>query len=128
MLLGMDTNFSKFIAQDDSGEGDAIEDARNGVASNSPFMALVSAFVHFILTQCVALLFSLTVKSMSFYLDGMPAAYYQIVVIMNRVVWFLGYFIYLYSMVLIFSSAFAIFRATTWYELYIRNFTKKTDP
>ncbi len=73
-------------------------------------------------------LFSLTVKSMSFYLDGMPAAYYQIVVIMNRVVWFLGYFIYLYSMVLIFSSAFAIFRATTWYELYIRNFTKKTDP
>lgn len=53
---------------------------------------------------------------------------YQIVVIMNRVVWFLGYFIYLYSMVLIFSSAFAIFRATTWYELYIRNFTKKTDP
>ncbi len=107
VFLGMDTGFSKFMARAEEGK-------------KSPFMILVSAFVHFIVVQCAALLYSLTMKSLSFTLEGMPAWYYQLVFFGNRVFWFLGYFLFVYAIVLIFSATFAIFRATKWYGLYVQ--------
>ena len=105
VFLGMDSGFSRFLA---SGDGDKI----------SPFMALVTAFAHFIITQAVAVIIALTVKSAYFQIDGLPEAYYDFMYVANRVVWFFGYFIYMYSMVQIFSAVFAIFRATRWFEMY----------
>lgn len=105
VFLGMDSGFSRFLA---------------GAEENkiSPFMTLVSAFAHFIITQAVAVIVALTVKSASFYVEGMPSLYYEVVFVMNRVAWFVGYFIYMYSMVQVFSAVFAIFRATSWFEMY----------
>jgi len=118
VFLGMDSGFSKMLAG-------------TGKAKVSPFMALVSAFVHFILTQAVAVIFALTVKSAFFQVDGMPEIYYDVVFVLNRIVWFVGYFIYMYSMVQIFSAVFAIFRATRWYEFYVeksaQNSTERKD-
>lgn len=106
VFLGMDTGFSKLLAE-------------KGSASTTPFMALVSAFVHFIIVQAIALIVALTMKSAYFQLDGMPDLYYEVIYILNRVVWFVGYFIYIYAMVLIFSAVFSIFRATRWFEVYV---------
>ncbi|AWA40507.1 hypothetical protein ACTJK3_24915 [Pseudomonas sp. 22105] len=106
VFLGMDSGFSKMLAG-------------KGKSDVSPFMALVSAFVHFILTQAVAVIVALTVKSAFFQVDGMPDIYYSMVFVLNRIAWFVGYFIYMYSMVQIFSAVFAIFRATRWYEFYV---------
>lgn len=105
VFLGMDSGFSRFLA---SGDGDKV----------SPFMALVTAFAHFIITQAIAVIIALTVKSAYFRVDGMPLVYYDFVYVANRVVWFVGYFVYMYSMVQIFSAVFAIFRATRWFEMY----------
>jgi hypothetical protein len=105
VFLGMDSGFSRFLA---GGEAGKI----------SPFMALVSAFAHFIITQAIAVIIALTVKSAYFQIDGLPEVYYDVVYVLNRVAWFVGYFIYMYSMVQIFSAVFAIFRATCWFEMY----------
>jgi hypothetical protein len=105
VFLGMDSGFSRFLVDSDEGQ-------------ISPFMALVSAFAHFIITQAVAVIVALTVKSAYFDVDGLPEIYYQVVYVLNRVVWFIGYFIYMYSMVQVFSAVFAIFRATSWFEKY----------
>lgn len=113
VFLGMDSGFSRFLAGSEE----------NKV---SPFMTLVSAFAHFIITQAVAVIVALTVKSAYFQVDGLPEVYYDIVYVGNRVVWFVGYFIYMYSMVQIFSAVFAIFRATDWFEKYAGNDKKKT--
>jgi len=106
VFLGMDSGFCRFLAGEVEGK-------------TSPFMQLVSAFVHFILTQCFAVIIALTVKSAFFQVGGLPEYYYDVVYVLNRVVWFVGYFVYMYSMVQTFSAVFAIFRATRWYELYI---------
>jgi hypothetical protein len=113
VFLGMDSGFSRFLADD---EGTKI----------SPFMALVSAFAHFIITQAVAVIIALTIKSAYFHVDGMPSGYYDFISVANRLVWFFGYFVYMYSMVQIFSAVFAIFRATCWFELYAKK-DKKND-
>lgn len=106
VFLSMDSGFSKFLAGAGSG----------GV---SPFSALVSAFVHFIVVQAAALIFALTVKSSFFVLPGLPDMYYKAVDVGNKVVWFFGYFIFMYAIVLVFSAVFAVFRAAQWYEQYI---------
>lgn len=106
VFLGMDTGFSKLLA----GKGNA---------AITPFMALVSAFVHFIVVQAIALIVALTMKSAYFQIDGMPDFYYDAIYVVNRVVWFLGYFMYMYAMVLVFSAVFSIFRATRWFEAYV---------
>lgn len=106
VFLGMDSGFSKFIAEP-------------GKTKYSPFMALVAAFVHFIVVQAVALLVAMTIKSLQVRLDGMPDLYYEIIWYGNRVFWFFGYFLYVYSLIQIFSATFAIFRASRWYESYV---------
>lgn len=106
VFLGMDTGFSKILAEKDDEE-------------TTPFLGLVSAFVHFIVIQAIALIAALTMKSAYFRVDGMPEIYYQVIYVLNRVVWFAGYFLYMYALILVFSAVFSIFRATKWYGLYI---------
>ncbi|MGC8102654.1 hypothetical protein [Metapseudomonas otitidis] len=107
VFLGMDSGFSRFIAERSS-------------KPVSPFMSLVSAFVHFIVMQAIALLFALTVKSLQFTVAGLPDWYYQLVHYGNKVFWFLGYLIFMYSIILVFSATFAIYRASKWYEDYVQ--------
>ncbi|WP_281686064.1 hypothetical protein [Pseudomonas citronellolis] len=108
VFLGMDSGFSRFIAKKSS-------------AKVSPFMSLVSAFVHFIVMQALSLLLALTFKSLQFTVPGLPGWYYQIVHYGNRFFWFLGYLIFMYSIVLVFSATFAIFRASRWYEAFVQS-------
>ncbi|MBM2721249.1 hypothetical protein IPC1347_29755 [Pseudomonas aeruginosa] len=107
VFLGMDSGFSRFMA-------------KRSKVSVSPFMSLVSAFVHFIVMQAIALIFALTLKSLHFSIAGLPQWYYQAVYWGNRFFWFLAYLAFMYSVVLVFSATFAIFRASRWYEAFVQ--------
>lgn len=112
VFLGMDSGFSRFLASDPYEEV-------------SPLTALVTAFVHFVITQAMAVLLAITMKSANFVIVGMPEWYYDGMFYLNKIAWFLGFAIYMYAMLQIFSATFAIFRATGWYQSYIRSSLEK---
>lgn len=107
VFLSMDAGFSKII----TGQ------RKNSKAS--PFMTLVSSFVHFITVQTLAFIYALTAKSLYVSVDGLPNWYYQALPILNLIGGALGYFLFIYAMLLILGATFAIFRYSTWYEKYI---------
>lgn len=113
VFLGMDSGFSKIIAGEEDGK-------------RSPYGGLVSAFVHFIIVQAIAFILALTHKSLFFTLDFAPNWWDSLVQFGNPIFWFIGYLIYMYSVTQIIAAAFAVLRASNWYESYI-SATKKAE-
>lgn len=107
VFLSMDSGFSKFIA----GSKDPNKP--------SPFITLISSFTHFIVVQVIALAYALSAKSLYFPVNWLPDWYYQALPLLNLIGGALGYFAFLYAIMLILGATFAIFRISGWYEMYI---------
>lgn len=107
VFLSMDSGFSKVIA----GQG--------GKKKTSPFISLVTAFVHFIVVQALAFVYALTARSLYVRVDWLPSIYYEVLPYLNLLGGFVGYFLFLYSVFLVLGATFSIFRASSWYESYI---------
>jgi hypothetical protein len=107
VFLSMDSGFSRSIA------------GKSARKKASPFMALVTSFVHFIVIQVFAFVYALTAKSFYIRVDGLPEIYYRLLPIFNLIGGALGYFLFLYAIFLVLGATFAIFRSSTWYEMYI---------
>lgn len=108
VFLGMDSGFSKLIAGKKDGK-------------TSPFGGLVSAFLHFIVVQSLAFIIALTHKSLAFSSDVFPNWWSDLLKIANPAAWFVSYLIYMYSVTQIVAAAFAVFRASSWYEMHIES-------
>ncbi|MBC7201808.1 MAG: hypothetical protein H5U32_21630 [Pseudomonas balearica] len=113
VFLSMDSGFSKFIAGS----------KRNNIPS--PFMGLVSSFAHFIIVQVIAFVYAITAKSLYVSVAGLPDWYYRYLPALNVVGGALGYFLFLYAIMLVLGATFAIFRISTWYEMFISTLKKQ---
>lgn len=107
VFLSMDSGFSKFIA------------GKTKTGKPSPFMELIASFVHFITIQALAFLYALTAKSLYFWMPGLPEWYYISLPYLNGVAGAIGYFLFLYSIFLVLSATFVIFRSSRWYDMYM---------
>lgn len=114
VFLGMDSKFSSVIAGGDEGEA-------------SPFLQLIASFVHFVVVQVLALIAALLAKSTFFYVDGLPAWYYQIVVVLRPIIWFLGFGVFVYAVFSMLAATFTIFRTTQWYDTFIVSVSDDED-
>ncbi|WP_223534666.1 hypothetical protein J3P80_01720 [Pseudomonas sp. D2-30] len=115
VFMSMDSGFSKIIA------------GGSKPKSPSPFLSLISSFVHFILVQTIALFYALISKSLSFTLPNMPEWYYRIMSFMTPVAGAIGFLIFIYAIMLVVAATFSIFRSSKWFEAYIDQLNTETD-
>ncbi len=113
VFLSMDSGFSKFIA------------GSNKKHVPSPFMGLVSSFAHFIIIQVIAFVYAITAKSLYVTVAGLPEWYYRALPTLNMISGAIGYFLFLYAIMLVLGATFAIFRISTWYEMFISALKEK---
>lgn len=115
VFMSMDSGFSKIIA------------GGSKPKSPSPFLSLISSFVHFILVQTIALFYALISKSLSFTLPNMPEWYYKIMSFMTPVAGAIGFLIFIYAIMLVVAATFSIFRSSKWFEAYIDQLNTEAD-
>jgi len=95
------SKFMEVIAGDDPDED-----------GDSPFMTINATFLHFIIIQAIALIFSIIALAWN-YSTG-PVA-------------FIGFFLFSYALTISIAAAFAILRLAKWYDNFITNERKKND-
>jgi len=93
---------------------------------HSPFMGMSSSLFHFIFIQILALIAAILCKGLyvevpSFlkYLIGLlniPLKTY--IGLSQNVFWFLGFLLFMYSIISAIAVAFTIFRLTRWFDLF----------
>lgn len=107
VFMSMDSGFSKIIA------------GGSTTKNPSPFLSLISSFVHFILVQAVALIYALISKSLSFALPNMPGWYYNAMSVLTPIAGAIGFLLFIYAVMLVVAATFSIFRSSKWFESYI---------
>ena len=100
--------------------------AKKDSTGNSPYLNVVSSFLHFVIVQILALIFSLTANSMGA-IDALN------IETTNRspcisffwfIIGFIGYGSFLYSLFLAFAVSFALYRLAS---IYVEFETRQTD-
>ena len=95
----------------------------------SPFLELNGAFVHFIVFQLIALLVALFRKAYDFPIskDSTILEYFgngvSYVLITGN---FLGYWVFVYALILSLAATFALLRVGHWYDLYQTSMKKSS--
>lgn len=115
VFMSMDSGFSKVIA------------GGSKPKSPSPFLSLISSFVHFILVQAIALIYALISKSLNFTLSNMPEWYYRAMSFMTPAAGAVGFLIFIYAITLVVAATFSIFRSSKWFEAYIDQLNEDPD-
>lgn len=90
--------------------------APNETKEHSPYMGLVNTFMHFVLVQACALLWSLIADALHFDLPWNQVA--KITRYFGLVGDFLGFWMFLYGLCLSVAAVIAIFDMTSWYDGY----------
>lgn len=75
----------------------------------SPFMQVNAAFVHFMLLQVLSLMVALFFKA---YASGTSG-------VMRDIGSFIGFSIFVYSVLCVLAATFAVLRVSSWYELHV---------
>lgn len=82
----------------------------------SPYLKTASIFLHFLTIQLVALLFSLLAKSA--YKLSAPPWFTSINEFIRPVFWGLGYFLFLYALMVVLAASLGVFEVVRWYDDY----------
>ncbi|MBE0672639.1 MAG: hypothetical protein IH588_18845 [Anaerolineales bacterium] len=102
--------------------------AKEETEERSVYIHASSTFLHFIILQVLALLTALIARSMFFTVDetnvlvvklgriGVDA--YNIFWIMAHIGCFVGYWLFIYSLLAALAAAMAVFRVSSWYDIY----------
>ena len=110
----------------------AAEDPKSDNAP-SLFMEVSSIFLHFILFQGLALLAALIAQGLGFALADVPYARSLLIrhpsipvllAIGRWAGWFVGYWLFLYSLVMALAAAVSVFELSKWFEDYQREYGK----
>lgn len=107
IFLGLgDEQFRAILAEKDKNE------------TNSPYTLVSSTFVHFILVQCLGIIFALLSKSMAYQPTWLSDEYMSYFTYITPIFWGIGYLFLLYAITSMIAVVMAIFRCTKWYEKY----------
>lgn len=80
----------------------------------SPFLRAAAVFLHFLLVQFLATMAALVAKSASTVVA--PIMLESIVQFLAPGFWFLGFFLFIYALVLIVAAGFAVFEVVNWFD------------
>lgn len=107
-----DEKFRGFLAGKEEDEDDDVQ---------SPFLALNGAFVHFIIFQVLALFFALFRKAYDFPIsedNPMIGFFGDSLSCLVGFGNFIGYWVFVYALVLSLAATFALLRVGNWYDIY----------
>ncbi|MGP7732851.1 hypothetical protein [Oceanimonas smirnovii] len=96
-----------------------VEDGDDGV---SPFMEVNAAFCHFIVLQLLSIFAAIIASAYDITLSNdnifivFLGEYFHFFV---KLGFFIGFFIFIYSLLTALSAVLALFRVASWYDLYI---------
>ncbi|MCL1076501.1 hypothetical protein [Shewanella dokdonensis] len=127
MAIG-DDDFRKLIAGSEMNQPNQNSNEENGKVSS--YMQVNSAFVHFILLQMLAIFCAVLAKAYYFplpkdhWLLGIFGHdFYKLCLVGD----FIGYFIFVYSLMSAVAATMAIFRVSSWYDMYRTNELNKSN-
>lgn len=112
LFLGYGTEqFRRFMAKKGKGE------------ETPPYLAVVTTFVHFSVMQTLAIFIALVSINLNAfpYLDISNNTRELVVLILWGILGFIGYFMFLYSLILVFSVSFSLYRLADWYVRFEAN-------
>ena len=89
----------------------------NQEAKPSALISVSSSFVHFMLLQLLSLFIAIVFQSLDFYVPW-PVSIRTIVTIFNAIFSAIGYLIFLYSIATMVAAVLAVFRMTSWFEIF----------
>jgi hypothetical protein len=108
MLLSFgNAEFQKFISEKDE----------NSPSDPTAFIEVSASFVHFMLLQLASLLIATMFNALDFYLPW-PIAIRPVVDIGTIILSGVGYLLFLYSITAMIAAVFAVFRMTSWFEIF----------
>ena len=92
---------------------------RGTKVDDNAYISVGAAFVLFVGMQLLAMFFALVVKGFQFETPAVLLPYWRCIQIGNYLAGGVGYFIYLYSLVLALRASLRIFRLSRWYSKYL---------
>jgi hypothetical protein len=108
MLLSFgNAEFQKFITEKDDASP----------AEPTAFIEVSASFVHFMLLQLAALMVAIIFNALDFYLPW-PVCFRQAIDLLTTLFSGLGYLLFLYSIAAMVAAVFAVFRMTSWFEIF----------
>ena len=108
MLLSFgNAEFQRFISEKDE----------ESQSDPTPFIEVSASFVHFMLLQLASLLSATIFNALDFYYLW-PVCFRPVVDIATVVFSGLGYLLFLYSITAMVAAVFAVFRMTSWFEMF----------
>ena len=112
LALG-DEKFRKII----SGDGNKKND--------SPFLSVNATFVHFILSQVIAIIMALLGKAYDFEVENtiINSFFYTLKIFFA----FFSYLFFMYALMCVFAATLSLFRVSTWYDAYVTSDKSKKD-
>jgi hypothetical protein len=103
---------------------------KNSKSAVSPFMAVNSLFVHFILLQIIALFWALTSKTWYIHPSELTPPFNVLMIPLENLIarldldvcciifWGVGFWIFLYSLLTAVAATLTILRAASWYDRF----------
>ena len=85
----------------------------------SPYLSVSAAFVVFVMAQCIALLWALVARALSFPVPPALNPIADLLAIGTAISWALGYFLFILGIVLAIRASLRIFRLSRWYNDYL---------
>lgn len=114
MLLSFgNAEFQKFISEKDE----------SSPSDPTAFIEVSASFVHFMLLQLASLLLATIFNALDFYVSW-PAPVRPAIDVATIVLSGIGYLLFLYSITAMIAAVFAVFRMTSWFEMF-QNTPKK---
>ncbi len=109
VFLGFgDEKFKSLIAGEDS----------DLPGETSPYMEMCSAFLHFVIVQCLALIVGIVAKATAFEMTGCLKPVTQWIENYRWIADMFGYWVFLYGICLALAAAIGIFRVAFWFDSY----------
>jgi len=104
--------------------------AEPGVDLSKPsdYVVMSSTFVHFIVIQLFALVYSVAAKGLWFYAEWVDPIR-DVLPVLNQIAGGIGYGLFLYALMSVLAATMAVFRIASMYEAYQRHLANqpKTD-
>lgn len=85
----------------------------------SPYLSVSAAFVVFVMTQCIALLWALVANALCFPVPLALKPFAGALAVGTSISWAIGYFLFIFGIVLAIRASLRIFRLSRWYNDFL---------
>lgn len=119
-----DEKFRQLLAEPDESDNIATSPTKHINRTQSIYTELCSTFVHFIVIQCISLLYSIVYESLQFYSPRIEP-FRELVYFGTIFFSGIGFLLYLYALTSILAATMHLFRIATMYEEFQKFNTAK---